>query len=101
MSDIQAEIKKEGANFTPEGWDWRYYFEKAKKAKFSLDENEVRPYLELNNVREGAFYVANRLYGITSPKLKTFRNRMKRHRLLSVKIKTEPSWCAVYGLFPS
>ncbi|MCX8464164.1 M3 family metallopeptidase [Bacteroides fragilis] len=65
LVDIQAEIKKEGANFTPEGWDWRYYFEKAKKAKFSLDENEIRPYLELNNVRDGAFYVANKLYGIT------------------------------------
>ena len=70
LSDIQSEIKKEGANFTPEGWDWRYYFEKAKKAKFSLDENEVRPYLELNNVREGAFYVANRLYGITFTEIK-------------------------------
>ncbi|MEG2332767.1 MAG: M3 family metallopeptidase, partial [Bacteroides sp.] len=65
LADIRAEIKKEGGNFEPEGWDWRYYFEKAKKAKFNLDENEVRPYLELNNVREGMFYVANKLYGIT------------------------------------
>lgn len=65
LVDIREEIKKEGANFEPEGWDWRYYFEKAKKAKFNLDENEVRPYLELNNVREGMFHVANQLYGIT------------------------------------
>jgi len=65
LADIQAEIRKEGNNFEAEGWDWRYYFEKAKKAKFDLDENEVRPYLELNRVREGAFYVANRLYGVT------------------------------------
>lgn len=65
LADINAEIKKEGGNFEAEAWDWRYYFEKAKKAKFDLDENEVRPYLELNNVREGAFYVANKLYGIT------------------------------------
>ena len=65
LADINAEIKKEGGNFEAEGWDWRYYFEKAKIAKFDLDENEVRPYLELNNVREGAFYVANKLYGIT------------------------------------
>ena len=64
LADIKAEIKKEGGKFEPQGWDWRYYFEKAKSAKFSIDENEVRPYLELNNVREGAFYVANRLYGI-------------------------------------
>lgn len=65
LRDINAEIKKEGGTFTAEGWDWRYYFEKAKRAKFNLDENEVRPYLRLDNVREGAFYVANRLYGIT------------------------------------
>ncbi len=65
LADIQAEIRKEGNNFKAESWDWRYYFEKAKVAKFNLDENEIRPYLELNNVRDGAFYVANRLYGIT------------------------------------
>ncbi|MGM9760492.1 MAG: M3 family metallopeptidase, partial [Parabacteroides sp.] len=65
LADIQTEIQKEGKHFEAEGWDWRYYFEKAKKAKFDLDENEVRPYLELNQVREGAFYVANKLYGIT------------------------------------
>ncbi len=70
LADIQAEIKKEGGNFEAEGWDWRYYFEKAKKAKFDLDENEVRPYLELSNVREGAFYVANKLYGITFTPIK-------------------------------
>ena len=70
LGDINAEIKKEGNSFEAEGWDWRYYFEKAKKTKFDLDENEVRPYLELNHVREGAFYVANRLYGITFTPLK-------------------------------
>lgn len=70
LADIQAEIAKEGENFEAEGWDWRYYFEKAKKAKFNLDENEVRPYLELNNVREGMFYVANKLYGITFTPIK-------------------------------
>lgn len=65
LSDIQAEIKKEGGSFEAEGWDWRYYAGKARKAKFDLDENEVRPYLELNQVRLGAFYVAGKLYGIT------------------------------------
>ena len=64
LADIKAEIRKEGKDFEPEGWDWRYYFEKAKKSKYNIDENEIRPYLELNHVREGAFYVANRLYGI-------------------------------------
>ena len=69
LADIQAEIKKDGKKFKAEGWDWRYYFERAKKTKYNVDENEVRPYLELNHVREGAFYVANRLYGIKFRKL--------------------------------
>lgn len=69
LADINAEIKKEGNNFEAQGWDWRYYFEKAKKAKFDLDENEVRPYLKLENVRDGAYWVANQLYGITFTKL--------------------------------
>lgn len=70
LADIQNEIKKEGNYFEAEGWDWRYYFEKAKKAKFNLDENQIRPYLPLDQVREGAFYVANKLYGITFTQLK-------------------------------
>ncbi|WP_102408623.1 M3 family metallopeptidase [Parabacteroides bouchesdurhonensis] len=70
LADINAEIKKEGGNFEAEGWDWRYYFEKAKKTKFDMDENEIRPYLELNNVRNGAFYVANKLYGVTFTEIK-------------------------------
>lgn len=65
LADIKAEIAKEGNDFEPEGWDWRYYFAKAKAAKFNLDENEIRPYLKLENVQDGAFYVANKLYGIT------------------------------------
>lgn len=70
LADIQAEIKKEGKDFTPEGWDWRYYAEKAKQARFNLDENELRPYLKLENVRNGVFHVANQLYGITFTELK-------------------------------
>lgn len=70
LADINAEIRKEGGNFDAEGWDWRYYADKARQAKFNLDENEIRPYLELNHVREGAFYVANKLYGITFKEIK-------------------------------
>ena len=69
LNDIQAEIRKEGKTFDAAGWDWRYYFEKAKHAKYAIDENEVRPYLQLDSVRQGAFYVANRLYGITFTQL--------------------------------
>ena len=70
LADINAEIKKEGGNFEAEGWDWRYCFEKAKKAKLDLDENQVRPYLKLENVRDGAFLLANKLYGITFTPIK-------------------------------
>lgn len=69
LADINAEIKKDGKTFTAEGWDWRYYADRAKKAKFDLDENQVRPYLKLENVRNGVFYVANKLYGITFTQL--------------------------------
>ena len=65
LKDINAEIAKDGKTFTAEGWDWRYYADRAKKAKFNLDENELRPYLKLENVRDGMFWVANKLYGIS------------------------------------
>lgn len=69
LADIQAEIKKDGKDFTAEGWDWRYYADRAKKAKFNQDENQIRPYLKLENVRDGVFYVANKLYGISFTQL--------------------------------
>ena len=63
--ELQDMIRKEGKNFKLQPWDWRYYAEKVKKAKYGLDENELRQYFPLENVREGAFYTANKLYGIT------------------------------------
>ena len=48
-----------------ESWDWWYYAEKLRKAKYDFDENELKPYLTLDNVRDGMFMVANKLYGIT------------------------------------
>ncbi len=70
LNDINAEIRKEGKNFKAEGWDWYYYFGKAKKAKFNLDENEMRPYFELSHVRNGIFYTARKLYGISFTEIK-------------------------------
>ncbi len=69
LNDIRAEIRKEGFDFEPEGWDYMYYMDKAKQAKFAIDENEVRPYLEINNVIKGIFHVANKLYGLTFKEL--------------------------------
>ena len=50
-------------------WDWWYYAEKLRKAKYALDEEELKPYFELDNVRKGAFGVANKLYGVQFEKL--------------------------------
>ena len=48
-----------------QGWDWWYYAEKLRKAKYDFDENQIRPYLSLDNVRNGMFTAANKLYGVT------------------------------------
>ncbi len=63
--DMQDMIQREGGKFKLESWDWWYYSEKVRKEKYDLDEEQVRPYFELTNVREGAFAVANKLYGLT------------------------------------
>jgi peptidyl-dipeptidase Dcp len=63
--DLQAMIRKEGHSFKLEPWDWRYYAEKVKKARYDLDESEVSQYFTLENVRKGAFTVAHKLYGLT------------------------------------
>lgn len=60
----QAVIDKEGGTFKLQSWDWWYYSEKLRKEKYSLDDNRLKPYFQVDNVREGAFYVANKLYGI-------------------------------------
>ena len=65
IEDIRAEIRKEGKDFEPAGWDYMYYLDKAKKAKYAVDEQEIKNYMEANNVMEGIFYVATKLYGIT------------------------------------
>jgi len=62
---LQEQIKAEGGDFTLAPGDWRYYTEKVRKAKYDLDEQQLRPYFQLEQVQQGAFYVANRLYGIT------------------------------------
>jgi len=68
-ADMQALIDKEGGKFKLESWDWWYYSEKVRKEKFNLDEEQLRPYFKLDNVRDGAFMVANKLYGLTFTKL--------------------------------
>ena len=65
--DVKAGLLPEGSKIEP--WDWWYYAEKVRKAKYDLDENEVRSYFNVNNVREGIFRAAQTLYGINAEKL--------------------------------
>ncbi len=64
VADMQAIIDREGGGFKLEAWDWWYYSEKVKKEKYALDDAMLRPYFKMENVRQGAFDVAKKLYGI-------------------------------------
>jgi peptidyl-dipeptidase Dcp len=64
--DIQALIDAQKGGFTLQPWDWDFYAQQVRKAKYDLDEDQIKPYFELNRVLEdGVFYAANQLYGIT------------------------------------
>ena len=65
LAEMQAIADKEGANIKLEGWDWWYYAEKLRKAKYDFDENYIKPYLTVDNVRDGMFLAARMLYGVT------------------------------------
>lgn len=65
-ADIQALIDEQKGGFKLQAWDWNYYSEQVRKAKYDLDESQIEPYLEMDNVlQKGVFYAANLLYGIT------------------------------------
>lgn len=64
VKDMQALADKEGAKITIEPWDYRYYAEKVRKAKYDIDENEVKQYLQLEKMREAIFYVAGELFNL-------------------------------------
>ena len=62
---LQALVQAEGNNFALAPWDWRYYAEKLRKARCDIDEATIKPYLQLEQIIEAAFYTANRLFGLT------------------------------------
>jgi len=62
VADMRALADKEGAKITIEPWDYRYYMEKVRKAKYDLDQNEVKPYLQLDKLREAIHWVAGELF---------------------------------------
>ena len=62
-------MRQDGISGRLEGWDWRYYTEKVRKARFDIDEEALRAYFEIDEVRDGAFSIANSLWGITFTEL--------------------------------
>jgi peptidyl-dipeptidase Dcp len=65
VADMQAIAAKEGTAITIEPWDYLYYAEKVRKAKYDLDQNELKPYFELNNMIQASYWAAEQLYGIS------------------------------------
>lgn len=64
VAEMQAIIAKEGGTFKLAAWDYRFYAEKLRKAKYDLDLNEVQPYMQLDKLREGMFWAAGKCYGL-------------------------------------
>ncbi|GGB41077.1 dipeptidyl carboxypeptidase II [Sphingomonas metalli] len=65
-AELQAQIKATGGEFTLKPWDWDFYSEQVRKAKYDLNQDELKPYFEINKVlNDGVFYAANQLYGLT------------------------------------
>jgi len=63
VTDMQAVADAEGARIQIEPWDYRFYAEKVRKARYDLDQNQVKPYLQMDRLREGMFWVAGELFG--------------------------------------
>jgi len=63
--EMQAIIDREGGDFDLEAWDWWYYAEKLRKEKYDLDDDEVKPFFTIDNVKKGSFMLANKLWGLT------------------------------------
>ena len=69
VKDMQAIVDAEGGNFKIAPWDYYYYAGKVKKAKYDIEESEIRPYFSVDNVVKGLFYAAEKLYGIKMAEL--------------------------------
>jgi peptidyl-dipeptidase Dcp len=63
--EMQGIIDREGGGFNLEAWDWWYYAEKLRKEKYELDDDEVKPYFTIDNVKQGIFTLAHKLWGLT------------------------------------
>ncbi len=82
--EMQAIIDREGGDFDLEAWDWWYYAEKIREEKYELDEDEVSPYFSIENVREGNFLLANKLFGLTfeaRPEVPTYHEEVEAYEV--------------------
>lgn len=86
-AELQAALEKELPGQKLESWDWRFYEGKVRKAKFDLDETALKPYFSLDKVREGAFGLATRLYGLSFTELKDMPVYHPEVRVFEVKEK--------------
>jgi peptidyl-dipeptidase Dcp len=80
VADMQALADREKAGIKIEPWDYRYYMEKVRKARYDLDQNEVKPYLQLDKLREGIFWVAGELFNFKftpAPNVATYHPDVK------------------------
>ena len=84
-ADLQAMMAKDLPGQKLEPWDWRYYAEKVKQAKYGFDEEAVKPYFSIDAVRQGAFTLAGRLYGITFTEVKGLPVYQKEVRCFEVQ----------------
>jgi peptidyl-dipeptidase Dcp len=66
---MQAMVEKEGLSFKIQPWDWWYYSEKVRNAKYNLQEEEMKPYFQVDSVKKGVFHAAGRLYGLKFKKI--------------------------------
>lgn len=114
QQEMQQIINREGGDFELESWDWWYYAEKIRKEKYDLNEDEVRPYFAIHNVREGMFDLANKLWGVSfeqredipvyHPEVETFVMNDKDGSSLGVLYidphprpgKRSGAWCGTY-----
>ncbi|MEO8962299.1 MAG: peptidyl-dipeptidase Dcp [Ginsengibacter sp.] len=99
-AEIQALIDRQKGGFQLQPWDWNFYAEQVRKEKYDLDENEIKPYFELNKVLEnGVFYAANQLYGLTFKERKDLPVYQEDVRVFEVFDKDSSAVGLFYGDF--
>ncbi len=96
-ADIQKVIDQQKGGFQLQPWDWDFYAEQVRKAKYDIDENQIKPYFEINNVlQNGVFYAANQLYGLTFKERKDIPVYNKDVRVFEVFDKDGTSMALAY-----